>query len=200
MEAVSSWAFAYRCCPLLPARCSSSAGQTRATPAVRTTSAVSTRWTRMLVSASFTTVTRPVVTSTQAEASRRRPASQPASDRARSSGPPAPAGCAGPQPATARLPRRRAWRRRQGRSSAAPWLGCRSWPALGRPRRSRRRRPMGHVGSTRRRAEPAGPVEVCLGLLAAEPDPALWISTRVVSRRAVRLRGRQLRIARRRRS
>ena len=74
-----------RCCPLLPGRCSSSAGQPRAAPRVRTTSAVSTRCTRTLVSASFTTVTCRVVTSTPAEAGRRLPASQPASDRARPS-------------------------------------------------------------------------------------------------------------------
>jgi hypothetical protein len=31
-EGLSSWAFGYRCCPLLTGRCSSSAGQARATP------------------------------------------------------------------------------------------------------------------------------------------------------------------------
>jgi hypothetical protein len=52
-------------------------------PQVRTTSAGSTPWTRTLVSASCTTVTGRVVTSTPAEAGGHRPASQPASDRAR---------------------------------------------------------------------------------------------------------------------
>jgi hypothetical protein len=47
---------------------SSSADQTRATPRVRTTSAVSTRWTSTVVSACWTTVTRRVVTSTPAQA------------------------------------------------------------------------------------------------------------------------------------
>jgi hypothetical protein len=98
-----------RCCPLLPGRCSSSAGQPRAAPRVRTTSAVSTRCTRTLVSASFTTVTCRVVTSTPAEAGRRLPASQPASDRARPSaaararGLPRTSTCSSPATSTAGL-------------------------------------------------------------------------------------------------
>jgi hypothetical protein len=80
---LSSWASVYRCCPLLTGGCPSSAGQPRATPRVRTTSAVSTRWTSTLVSASWTIVTCRVVTSTSAAEGGRPPASQPARDRAR---------------------------------------------------------------------------------------------------------------------
>jgi hypothetical protein len=77
--------FVYRCRPLLPGDCSSSAGQPRAAPRVRTTSVVSRRWTRTLLSAWLATVICRVVTSTPAEVGGRRPASQRASDRARSS-------------------------------------------------------------------------------------------------------------------
>ncbi|MDF2745446.1 MAG: hypothetical protein K0S88_6825 [Actinomycetia bacterium] len=90
-----------RCCPLLPGRCSSSAGQPRAAPRVRTTSAVSTRCTGRWCqrpSPPSPAEWLPLRQPRQAGASR--PANPPAivPGRAR---PPAPAGCPGPPPAAA---------------------------------------------------------------------------------------------------